>query len=257
MDIVIPTYGRHLRQTTYNNLPFHWQEQTTLVVQLREMELYPNYNLIVLPDEIRTIRETRHWLIHDCPQLRGDHIVMLDDDMVFAARRTDEPTKFREMDICDYDDMFTDLEKTLRTFAHVGISHREGANRNTDPYVEVSRQMRVLAYQKFALRAMNISGRTKVMEDFDVTLQLLRHGLPNRILNRWVHNQGGSNTAGGCSELRTDEVQHDSAHHLADLHKPFVKTVTKTTKTSWGGKERTDVTIYWKKAYKNGRYSQA
>lgn len=253
MNIVIPTYGRVNKQTTYDNLPAHWRERVKLVVRADEEPHHPiDRELIVLPTNVRDIGDVRHWLIHTCEELEHDKLVMLDDDMVFAARRTDEPNKFRNMTNQDFDDMFADLEHQLGEFAHAGISHREGANRNTDPYVECTRQMRVLGYQKNILRALNITGRTPVMEDFDVTLQLLRKGLPNRLCNNWVHNQGGSQVTGGCSEMRTPELQAEAAHMLHELHPRFVKVVEKETKTSWGGGTRTDVTIYWKKAYNNG-----
>ena len=257
MDIVIVTHGRPNRQVTYDNLPPGWRSAVRLVVQQSEYAFHTDKNLIILPEHITNIRDTREYLIHECPSLGSDHLVMLDDDIVFAARRKDEPSKFREMEPEDYDEMFDKLKFLLNGYAHVGISHREGANRNTSEFVSVSRQMRVLGYQKPVLRALGIRGRTEVMEDFDVTLQLLRHGMPNVLLNNWVHNQGGSNVSGGCSTYRTPDLQRESANHLADLHAPFVKVVKKSTKTSWGGEARTDVTVYWKKAHSNGRYSKA
>ena len=112
--------------------------------------------------------------------------------------------------------------------------------------------MRVLGYNKKYLEREQITfGRIPVMEDFDITLQLLRRGYPNMILNHWVHNQGGSDTTGGCSTFRTPELQEKAANMLKEFHPNFVKVVEKETKTSWGGKKRTDVTVYWKKAYKS------
>lgn len=253
MDIVIPTYDRVHKQTTYDNLPRKWQERVKLVVRADEESQHPiDRDLIVLPTNVREIGDVRHWLIHNCEELKSDSLVMLDDDMVFAARRTDQPNKFCNMTDQDFDNMFTDLQFQLEKYAHAGISHREGANRNTDPYVECTRQMRVLGYQKSILRANAITGRTPVMEDFDVTLQLLRLGWPNRLCNSWVHNQGGSQVTGGCSQMRTPLVQTKAANMLHELHPRFVKVVRKETKTSWGGLPRTDVTIYWKKAFASG-----
>ena len=166
-----------------------------LVVRPNERNQHQHANLLILPEEVQKIAAVRHWLVHRNDEL-GNKIVMMDDDMVFAARRTDDPTKFRHMEDEDYDTMFEALRDALGEYAHVGISHREGANRNTNKFVECSRQMRVLGYQRNILRAEAVTGRTKVMEDFDVTLQLLRRGMPNRILNSWVHNQGGSDTRG-------------------------------------------------------------
>lgn len=255
MDIVIPTYGRVNRQITYDNIPSNWQAKTRLVVRKEEANMHQRLdrNVIVLPAGIDLIGDVRHWLVHKCDSLHSFGLVMLDDDMVFAARRVDEPNKFRTMAHQDFDDMFADLEHQLHSYAHAGISHREGANRNTEEYVECTRQMRVLGYQKQILRASNITGRTPVMEDFDVTLQLLRNGFPNRLCNNWVHNQGGSDTTGGCSTFRSPQVQTEAAHELHRLHPRYVKVVEKKTKKAWGGTVRTDVVVSWKKAFKEGR----
>jgi hypothetical protein len=256
MDIVIPTFGRVGKQTTFDNLPDKWKQRVDLIVRPCELEAHnkqdPKRRLHVLPEGVERIADVRHWLVHKAQYFKSDQLVMLDDDMVFAARRTDEPNKFRNMVDQDFDDMFGDLAAQLLEYAHAGISHREGANRNTDEYAECTRQMRVLGYQKKIMRSLNITGRTKVMEDFDVTLQLLRLGMPNRLCNMWVHNQGGSAVIGGCSSFRTPEVQAEAAHELHRLHPRYVKVVEKETKTSWGGGTRTDVTIYWKKAIKDG-----
>jgi hypothetical protein len=81
-----------------------------------------------------------------------------------------------------------------------------------------------------------------------MTLQLLRAGYPNAVITEFVHNQAGSNTEGGCSAYRDAKMMESSARKLAKLHPGFVKVVTKETKTSWGGGERVDVQIAWKKA---------
>ncbi len=252
MDICIVTYGRPHKQVTLDNLPPKWQQKVNLVVQEREAHLHVGRenigHLLVLPNHIHDIRNTRHYLVHECKWLKSDKLLMLDDDMTFAARRLDDMSKFVPMINLDYDDMFTDVEDILDHFAHAGISHREGANRKTTVYVGNTRQMRVLAYKKSILRKHQITGRTKVMEDFDVNLQLLRLGYSSRISNMWVHNQGGSNVAGGCSTFRTPEVQAEAAHELKRLHPRFVTVLQKETKTSWGGGTRTDVRVQWAKA---------
>jgi hypothetical protein len=89
------------------------------------------------------------------------------------------------------------------------------------------------------------------MEDFDVTLNLMRQGHGNIVLNHMVHDQHGSNLAGGCSQYRDNIVQRAGAIGLKKLHDRFVSVVEKTTKTAWGGATRTDVRIQWKKAYES------
>jgi hypothetical protein len=150
--------------------------------------------------------------------------------------------------------MFADINAQLDNYVHVGVSGREGANYNTDEYDECVRMTRIMAYRADVLVDQDIRfDRVPVMQDFDVTLQLLRKGYPNRVLNWIVHNQNGSNTDGGCSLIRTDEVQAAAANRLAELHPGFVTVVKKQTKKAWGGKERTDVRIGWKSAYKSAR----
>lgn len=253
--IYIMTYGRVNRQITYDNLPKRWQDRCKFVVQDRELREHTELGrqCLLLPPLITTIGPSRRYLIRYVERINNESMVlMLDDDLVFSARREDEPTKFRPMVDQDYDDMFDSIKQELIRTAHVSVSHREGANRNTDEKVHNSRYMRVLGYRTDWLRHHKIDHcRLPVMEDFDVNLQLLRKGMPSVILNRWVHNQGGSDTSGGCSHFRTPEVQAEAAEGLARLHPQFVKVVEKQTKTSWGGATRKDVRIQWKAAYES------
>lgn len=259
MDILIPTLGRAHRQITFQNLPQKIREHVYLVVQLEDYKKHKlaydhiTDRIIVLPPHINTIAQTRAWIM-DTPAF-SDTVIMLDDDLVFSARREDEPTKFRSMEKEDYGAMFYDLSELIERYPMGGVSHREGANRNTEEILPFGRSMRVLGFNRPMIKELGIEfGRIELMEDFDVTLQLLRKGFPNPILNMWVHNQGGSDTSGGCSTFRTPELQAECANKLAELHPGFVKVVEKSTKTSWGGGTRTDVTVYWKRAFQSGQH---
>lgn len=255
MRIFICTHGRFGRQLTYDNLPESVQQRVEFVIQQREAYLWEDSGLrtLVVPDEIRELPSTREWLQHHTAK----KIVMLDDDLVFSIRRTDDPTKFRRPLATDLESLFTEIEDSLDDYAHVGVSHREGANRNTDQYLEAGRMMRILAYNTDVIKAEGvISNRVPDVEDFDVTLQLLKKGYPNRILNGWVHNQGGSNQEGGCSDYRTPETHDRDVRIFASFHEGFVKVVKKKTKDNWCADEngeRTDVVIQWKRAFKFGQ----
>jgi len=111
--------------------------------------------------------------------------------------------------------------------------------------------MRVLAYNLDFFDGIEL-GRVKVMEDFDVNLQLLKKGLPSKISYYYAQGQGSSNAAGGCSEWRTLEVQSQGAERLKELHPEVVEVVEKETKTAWGGGTRKDVKVQWKRALKLG-----
>jgi hypothetical protein len=265
MEIVIPTLGRAavalqhtLRQLIAANLP------VTLVVQPQEYELYnkmisrvPEWSRVRIehmPARVKGIAATRDWIIND--MYYGDHkVLMLDDDLHFAVRREDDRTKFRQPESSDIYEMVQAIDGALDAYPHVSIGSREGGNRVTEEFCYNTRMMRVLAYDRAVLRKHNIAFSVMdVMEDFHVTLSLLREGHDCLVLNNWVSNQaGGSAAKGGCSTFRTPELQAENAYRLAARHPGFVKVVKKATKTAWGGGERTDVTVSWKKAAAAGK----
>jgi hypothetical protein len=152
--------------------------------------------------------------------------------------------------------MFNELAAKMMLYEMAGIVAREGANRITKPYIVTTRQMRVHAYNPQMFRRLGIRWdllRSPGPEDFCALLQLLTNGYTNVVLNNWCQNQGGSDVSGVCSTYRTPEVHADACRHLAELFPAFVTVVQKVTKTSWGGGERTDVRIQWKKAHQWGR----
>lgn len=257
MIVVIPTYGRDQHQKTLENLPRSIQEKVVLVVQDREKHRYSHRNVTytVLPPEIQDIATTRDWIIRFNNQ---DKILMLDDDLEFAKRREDDPTKFREATEKELEWLFLHISDLLDIYPHVSVSPREGANRNTDSLLFNGRAMRVLGYRTSIIKAHNlVFSPATFMCDFHMTLCLLRLGYANCIINSFVNNQSGSNTAGGCSSQRTPLLQTAAAEFLQAIHPDFVTTVKKFTKTSWGGTERTDVRVQWKKAFESAAHKRS
>jgi hypothetical protein len=133
-------------------------------------------------------------------------------------------------------------------YAHVGLRGRQGANDDPRPLVEVTRAMSVLGFDVNVLRKHDINF-SRLSEDFDVVLQLLRLGYKNAVIGDYIHSGSPSNSSGGCSIEHTVGLQREAAHRLAELHAPFVKTVVRKTKTSWNGAERTRV--MWKQTYES------
>jgi hypothetical protein len=253
MLIAIPTFGRALNQRTWASIPHSLRGDTFLFVQSQEKERYLSYvkNLVVLPPEIKDIATTRDYIISYAHTFE-DVVIMCDDDLDFAVRRQDDPTRFREANEDDIEDMFLHLSIALKTYAHAGVSPREGANRNIENWLFNTRMLRVIGYQPEVLLKHKIKfSDVQFMEDFHVNLSLLERGYVGALCNMYVNNQPGSQIAGGCSGQRTPENQHAAALRLAELHPGFVTVVRKTTKTSWGGRGRTDVRIAWKKAYES------
>jgi hypothetical protein len=143
------------------------------------------------------------------------------------------------------------VQKLLKRYPAVGISARQGNQHKEEDIVECTRMMNAYAFNTEVLKNNNIRfDKTKVMEDFHVTLSLLELGYKNAVIYSHCWNQRSSGAAGGCSTYRTPKMQADAANQIAKLHAPFVKVVTKESKSSWKGmEERTDVIIYWKKCF--------
>jgi hypothetical protein len=225
--------------------------RTALVVPNSEYTDYcpvaAEYGCTVIPCPHQGIGPTRQFII---AAGYPEAVLMLDDDLTFFRRRVDEPTKFEDAFGHDIMQMLDSIEYHLKDYPCVGVCAREGGNRYPDQFYYNGRLLRVLAYDTVVLTNQGIDFRmTPVMEDFYVALCLLTHGYQNLMLSNWCHNQTGSNTAGGCSQYRTMEMQKMAALMLKKYFPEFVTIVKKQTKTAWGGEERTDVRVQWKKAY--------
>jgi len=248
MRIYIPSRGRWHKQSTVKNLPPIVLPNVTIVVPVDEYENYAR-NMpmveVVSPDIPSGIGPCRQW----CCEQEDKKVIMMDDDLVFATRRADDPTKFRESTDQEIEHLIGSIDDSLDTYAHVGVSTREGGNRYTKDYDWNTRLLRVLAYRTDILAEEGIHfDQIPVMEDFYVGLSLLTRGYRNIKHNYMVHNQHGSGTEGGCSTYRDKDMQAQAAHKLADTFPEFVTAVEKETKGAWGGGVRTDVRIQWKKA---------
>lgn len=256
MQLYICTYGRSDNQVTWQNLPPSVREFTTLVVQDREKDLYPQYPTLVLPPDITRIGPTRQFLVdYTLRQGQSQVLLMADDDLSFATRRQDEPSKFTPATGQEIQDLLEHMDSVAHLYAHVGVSPRDGANRRTEPALYNTRMTtRLSAYNVRMLQREGIRfDDMECMEDFHVTLSLLELGYKNVVINSMIHDQKGSNTVGGCSHFRTPEVQAAAAYELKRRHPDFVTVVQKKTKHSWGGGVRTDVRVQWKRAYQSAR----
>lgn len=250
MKIYIPTMGRS-NQVTWGQLTKKLQKNATLVVPPSELANWAGaIPAIAHPEECKSIGPVRQWIVeqHDIKRY-GPRIIMLDDDIRFSARSAVDTKKFIPCNDAYLEHGFNEIDLQLQSYPHAAIRHREMANEAKSVEYCV-RALRALAYDVRVLLKHNIRfDRTIVMEDFDATLQLLRLGYPNAVYSDIIQNQSSSGAAGGCSTYRTKEKQTEGALALRDLHPEFVKVVQKTTKAAWGGGERTDVQIAWKKAF--------
>ena len=253
MKLYIPTYKRTNKQITWGNLPDSVKEWSYLVCPEEEEKEHKEAGrqVLVTPKEVKGIAATRQWILENSDD---DQVMMADDDQSFRCR-FEGGYKLRKMEEEDYTDMFSSVVEYLKDYNAVGISAQAGNNRSfPKEIITPGRMYNMYAFNKGVLLDNNIRFDVmKVMEDFHVTLSLLRMGMPNAILQKWCWSSPGSNASGGCSTYRTFEVQKEGALKLASLHGPFVKIVEKESE-SWGNglTVRTDVRVAWKKALESG-----
>jgi hypothetical protein len=259
MHIYIPSLSREKIPYTYNSIIAECPYPVSIVVRDSQYAQYkaaiPEASIIATPADLPNgIGPTRQWIRHTLSADNvDDKFISMDDDLTFAVRRTDDPTKFRDPQRGEIEAMFYKLNDMLDDYAHISVATREGGHRQPEPVIHFVRAMRTSGYRRSALIKAGVDHReSTVIEDFEVTLALLTKGYPNATLNTHVQNQKGSNSAGGASEYRTMEVQRLAAEKLRSRYPDFVRTVEKTTKTAWGGATRTDMIIQWKKALAYG-----
>jgi hypothetical protein len=182
-----------------------------------------------------------------------DKFLMLDDDLRFSTRNRKATT----LHIATGAEILAMVKRVyglLHHFAHVAISARQGNNRMELPFEVNSRPLRALAYRKKEFLQCE-HGRVRIMEDFDVTLQLLRMGFQNCVVTQYAQDQQQTQLPGGCSDYRTHAVHAQSVKALARLHPDFVKLRTKENKTGGDFGTRLEATIQWEKAWKSSTFN--
>jgi len=239
--------------------PVLW-DSAVVLVQEHEYDAYRDrlakdrIDIVVqaLPATIRTLSPTRQWIIDHCPT---PYVIIMDDDVVFNTRRADISSLCISATQEDMLYCFRYMRELLhRGCVHIGVAGKEHSNVRVQPLLYIGRVMRTLGYRVDILRSVDARfDRIPCKQDFDMTLQLLRLGYPNYIINWITQGQYGSGRQGGCSQYRDSTMLHDTAHALRDLHPEFVRIVHKNTKNAWGGGARDDVVVQWRRAYESSK----
>lgn len=259
MKILIPSRSRPSSMVTPYQIPDKYLKDTIVYVAQEQLDSYQKANSSSGKKElnIRSVSTLDDLLGKKLELMARDvdsELVMLcDDDFVFFTRIDPFEPQLRKMEEDDWDNMIQLIhelfEKNPNLYG-VGISMRQGNNRlewNGNPN---SRLNGCIIYRRnLFLDERVIHDRMNPMNDFDVNLQLLRLGYDNHLISQFCYNQGGTNAPGGSSDYRTLETQAESAHKLKELHPGFVNIRLKKNKTGDPSlRERTEVTVYWKKA---------
>lgn len=257
--VYIPSRSRFeiKTHTTLASLPA--DIQANYVVPTDQLQQYqymlksrPDVKIWCSPDD--GIALTRKFIGLHAWRRKLDSFVMLDDDLRFYIRKDfGSPTDWH-LRYAEPDEVGRAIEELLNAcvigYGAASISAREGNNRHVGEYTENTRLLRVLAFNTKQFMACE-HGRVAVMEDFDVLLQLLRLGSPNRCLYWYAQGQSQTQAPGGCSDYRTHKLHEKSATELARLHPDFVRLREKKNRSGGAFGVRKEVTIQWQKAFKS------
>lgn len=268
MKIYIPTRGRARLRTVERLGQNLLNKYGAVIVSSREnAEMFDlaqhrdSAPLLLSPPKVDGIAPTRQFILDHAAKNGVDVVLMLDDDLPTWCQRepdpvpaTGEDAKYHKADLKEIERGLADFAKIMKSYAHGSIGHRLFCQRHPELYYN-SRMLRALAYNVPMVRQAGAKFRLKVMEDFDMQLQLMTQGFENVVYNRLVQDQYGNNVEGGCAAYRTAEVQAAAAHELARLWPDFVTVTTRAPKREWGGMgaERTDVKLNWRRAVQAGR----
>lgn len=266
-EIIINSRGRWDKVITLDQMPIDWCDYTTLVVSGDELDLYherhgDRVNVVSHPTHCTDLTRQRQWVMESS---NAKFVMLLDDDLLFFTRNNEG--KLTRSTNTDMDDMFHAVIEALREgYALVGISSRFGNNNVPEDFKTTTRVSRAYVLNREVFMNLGLSFLPRgvtipfSMQDFHITLELLKRGYDNKVFFKWSQDDPGSNTAGGCANYRTLETLRQSAMILSRIHHPFVKLKVKTTKGSWSkmdgikntsnGVARVDVTVSWKKAFK-------
>ena len=247
--IYIPTLGRSHNQITFDNMTENAQRVTRLVVQPKEKDLYPNYPILVLPENDIGITATRKW-IYD---YAGDtKYGVFDDDLKFI-RRTPGGRKSK-IPVCDkgWDYVLNTTSEWLDEFAFSGF--RQG---NLPPtgkeYIESAAVNCGFFFNgKVLPKSDNLDWSLPVCEDIHMVLQFFKRGYNNRVWDKFGYISKIL-VEGGCNEWRTLKLINDTHEKLISYYPNHV---------SWNGIRENvmggdfkKIKIKWKRMYLDSKVS--
>lgn len=256
MQIIIPTRQRTGQQLTLQSLPTELRMMTTLVCPQKEVfrlsGLDDMVQVVAQPDPDCTIAQKRKWIIEEWYRRGVEKIIMLDDDLRFATRRSEDDWHLKEIRGKELIPEFERLDQMLSSdVPHVGFGPRQGNNTLEEVGWRTPGKMCYSLGYYLPIVAVEVEhGRIETREDMDITLQLLRKGYPNAIWTTTVNDQRKFDAPGGATNERTMERSNADAERLANLHPGYVSTVSRAYTASV---PRVEVICQWQKALEDGK----
>jgi TET-associated glycosyltransferase-like protein len=248
VKLLITSHERASQQETLEHLPEIYADPAEIWVQESQAERYRLYldDIRVLPVHITTLGATRQYLVE---LYRGKKIVLMDDDLTFYWRENPDDWHLTVPPEWAMVQMFNEVDEALDKYAHVGLSGREGQNRLTGYSSECTRYMRFTALNTAMMPGHIRYDRINGLSDFDMTLQLLRAGLPSLVFHRWAQGHQQTQARGGLAAgIRTHDRHASEIRQLCELHPGLVRPRKKANVSGGEFGTREEMTVEWKMA---------
>lgn len=221
---------------SFHALPKEIQARAFIVVRPDEKDLYVEqggfkpHRLLVLDKGVEGLSATRQW-VQDNADKR--YIVQLDDDLKGYTKKI-KPEEFASMhpmtyrDILKMDALFFRWLRAGR-IGHCGMGDRMQTAWAGKEYAENTQIARFFCHDRIAVKSAGARwDRIPLIQDKDITLQLLRAGVPNRVSLMHCYNETGmGRNKGGVGIYRTSKLYEDCVVKLAKLHPGIVTVVDK------------------------------
>ena len=250
--IYILTYGRADKQITFKNLPKKYQEKVFFVLRPEEVNLFREYNKVILEEKDFGIAATRRKVAEVSQNIK---YCMLDDDLSFLyTRRENEEGKSNQpMSEQQFDDMFNLMDNVLDYYTFGGLEATWNPPVRDKDFKVCGRPSGNVFYNGHKLPFDKIDWTDlKVSEDYNVALQLLTMGHENKISLRYRVDTGMTAKPGGCEFERTIADHNNSMKLLKNKFPQFVDLYEKEANDGFKG-NKLAARISWKKAYESSQ----
>lgn len=251
--VYIPTKGRtSVDLKTLQQVLAYSNINPVIVCPKAEAETFQSQylNLSIKVVDKKYLGQVWQTIVEECPTTG---VMILDDDLRFAVRYLEIHDWLEQVAKKELDEMFQWMEDQLDAgYAHGAISIRKGNHFQENSFRDCGNAKDCLYFNRDVLLKENTRlDRLKTMQDFDITLQLMSLGYPNRVGFNWCCDQIDPAAEGGTTLYRTPDVQKEAAEQLHEFWPNFVKVVKKkaASKADIYGDERYDVKITWRKCW--------
>ena len=243
-----PTLGRSHNQKTFDNMTSSAQQITKLAVQPKEQHLYPNYPIVILPENDCGITATRKWIWE---QGENQRYMVFDDDIIMKTRTPSEEKSKRTMTEEDWCYMLDTVSKWMDE----GIAW--GGCRSCLPpagkeYIDNTGTAEVFFFDGNQLpSADELDWELSTAEDISLSLQLLSKGYRNRIFDKFVYQSDFVGRQGGCLDMGRDMTMINSNH--AKLIEKFPEYVSWNGEKEIQGEIMKKIKVQYRKAWKQSQ----